>query len=141
LKGLDLYDKSLFIVTSDHGVSYHPAAPGRKLKEVDGRVINAELILAVPLFIKLPFQKEGAVSDRDVQLIDLVPTIADVLKLQVPWPTAGRSVFQPVTGARAKVAYNENGKRFEFPDNLGLSRVDIHFEAVVDGGSVDTGPE
>ncbi|HKZ53672.1 MAG TPA: sulfatase-like hydrolase/transferase [Candidatus Acidoferrales bacterium] len=130
LKRLGLYDRSLLIVTSDHGVSYHPDAPGRKLKEIDGRVVNAELILGVPLLIKLPFQKEGVVSDKDVQLIDLVPTIADVLHMKVPWPTAGRSAFAPATEPRVKVAYDENGKRFEFPDSLGLSRVGVRFEGV-----------
>jgi hypothetical protein len=135
LKRLDLYDRSLLIVTSDHGVSYHPGAPGRTLKELGGQVVNAELILAVPLLIKLPFQKEGVISDKDVQLIDVVPTIADVLELEIPWPTTGHSVFQPTTGPRAKVAYDEMGKRFEFPDNLGLSRVGIHYEGAGGRGS------
>ena len=123
LRQAGLYDKSLVIVTADHGVSYHPQAPGRALTEVDGVVVNADLILRVPLFIKLPFQQTGVISDQDVQLIDVVPTVAEVLHLEVPWPHTGRSVFAPQGPARLKVAYDEFKKRYEFPSDLGLFRI------------------
>ncbi|MGH9804285.1 MAG: sulfatase-like hydrolase/transferase [Candidatus Acidiferrales bacterium] len=120
LKDLGLYDRSLVIVTADHGVSYDPETPGRAL--VAER--NAEMILLVPLFIKLPQQARGEVSERDVQLVDLVPTIAAQLGLEVPWPLAGRSVFAPDPPARQKIAYDQFGRRFELPPDL--SRCVIH---------------
>lgn len=122
LRQAGLYEKSLLIVTADHGVSYHPQAPGRSLTEVNGAVVNADLILRVPLFIKLPFQQAGVVSDQDVQLIDLVPTVAEVLHLEIPWPHTGRSAFAPEGPARPKVAYDEFKTRYEFPSDWGLVR-------------------
>jgi sulfur carrier protein ThiS len=124
LKQLDLYGKSLIIVTSDHGVSWKPEAPGRSL-----RLKNAEMILSVPLFIKVPFQRRGMASDVDAQHIDLVPTVADLLGLQVPWQHAGRSVFYPKVKPRLKVAYDDGGTRLEFPRDLGLARVEVPFDA------------
>jgi len=121
LRQAGLYDKSLLIVTADHGVSYRPEAPGRSLTEVEGKVVNADLILRVPLFIKLPFQQAGVVSDRDVQLIDVVPTVAEVLHREVPWPHTGHSVFAPSQAGRPKIAYDEARKRYEFPPGLPLS--------------------
>jgi hypothetical protein len=123
LKRVGLYEKSLLIVTADHGVSYRFEAPGREFKEVEGVFVNADLILTVPLFIKVPFQKEGFTSDRDVQLIDLVPTVAEVQGLDVPWPVAGRSIFASEEETRAKIVYYSAEGRLEFPDDLGIVRV------------------
>lgn len=125
LKELGLYDKSLLILTADHGVSFRPEAPGRSLKEVDGLVLNADLVLTVPLFVKLPFQKEGTVSRREVQLVDIVPTLADVVGFGVPWKLVGRTMFGPEGEARARVAYDLKGKRYELPAKLGPAPVHI----------------
>src|SRR4030095_7048444 len=83
-----LYDKALIIVTGDHGVSFRP---GRPFKGVDRD--NLAEIMAVPLFVKLPGQQDPVVSDRNVQSIDIVPTIADILKTTLPWQPEGRSAL------------------------------------------------
>jgi Sulfatase len=115
LKQLGLYNKSLIIITADHGVSFRPDDPGRVLNRAD-----ADEILPVPLFIKTPFQDHGVVSDRDVQLIDLVPTVAGLLGLKVPWPVTGRSIFDPEPAPRMKIAYStaNPGMRLVFPATL-----------------------
>lgn len=120
LKARGLYDKSLLIITADHGVSYKLAAPGRALQMTQGILLNADLVLGVPLFIKLPFQTEGVKSDREVQLIDIVPTVGEVAGLQVPWQVTGRSVFQAGPEQRSKIAYSFVGRRYELPP-VGLS--------------------
>lgn len=115
LRQFGLYDRSLLIVTADHGVSYRPEAPGRVLTRVNGVPANADLILSIPLFIKLPSQTRGEISDRDAQLIDIVPTVADVLHLEVPWPYSGRSVFAGEAPPRNRIAFDPDQNRFEFP--------------------------
>ncbi len=121
MKQRGLYDPALLIVTGDHGVSWKPEAPGRTLREE-----NAELMLTVPLFIKRPFQTQGEYSERDVQHIDLVPTIAEVLDTTLPFPVAGRSVFAPEAGPRPKIGFGDDMARFEFDDALGLKPVESH---------------
>ena len=136
LRQLGLYDKSIIIITSDHGISWKPEAPGRVLSKK-----NAEMILSVPLFIKTPFQKQGLVSNRDVQHIDLLPTVADLLDLEISWEHIGTSVFKPDVRARQKIAYDDQGTRLEFPKNLGLVQVNIHFdvkEALWIGQKIET---
>ncbi len=49
LRVAGLYDPALIVVTTDHGVSWLPDAPGRTLTNA-----NAGMILPIPLFIKLP---------------------------------------------------------------------------------------
>ena len=123
LKQVGLYNKALILVTSDHGVSWKPEAPGRELSRA-----NADMILPVPLFIKVPLQEAGVISDRDVQLIDIVPTIADFLGLRIPWEHVGRSVFGTDAGARPVIAYSSKGAQYEFPSNLALARVKVKLE-------------
>ncbi len=114
LQELGLYEKSVIVVTGDHGISWEPASPGRRLNPS-----NARLILSVPLFLKVPFQEEGGPILRDVQHIDLLPTLAEVLDLSLPWSSDGRSFFAADSAERKKVAFQRD-TRFEFPQTLGL---------------------
>jgi hypothetical protein len=110
LKEAGVYDQSLVIVTADHGVSWKVDAPGRVLSEA-----NAEMIFAIPLFIKLPGQTKAGFSEADVQSIDLLPTIANVAGLKVPWTVAGRDIYGANSAKRQKIMIDANGHRFEYP--------------------------
>ncbi len=88
LKQAGLYDRCLLVVTADHGISFQPGDSYRHLSAT-----NYPDILRVPLFIKKPHQKEGVISDRKVQLIDVLPTMAKVLGEKLPWPVDGRSAL------------------------------------------------
>ena len=48
----------------------------------------------MPLFIKLPGQRRGRIISRPVRTIDLLPTIADVLGIRIPWHVDGRSLLR-----------------------------------------------
>jgi len=50
-------------------------------------------ILPIPLFIKFPEQSRGDVSDANVELTDILPTIASIIKIDIPWKVDGLSVF------------------------------------------------
>ena len=116
LKELGWYDKSLFILVGDHGVSYTSESPGRFLH--DGA--DPDLVLRIPLFIKLPNQKQGVVSDADVQHVDILPTVAGLLGLEVPWPHAGRNVFGDNLEPRKRIVYDHMDGRHEFPSEPGV---------------------
>jgi len=79
-------------------VNFAPDEPRRSLDPVD-----LEAIMAVPLFVKLPGQTEGAVDERPAQLTDVFATIVDQMGVAVPEPEAsphGVSLAGPVV-ARA----------------------------------------
>jgi hypothetical protein len=109
LKEAGVYDQALVIVTADHGVSWKVEAPGRVLSEA-----TADMILPIPLFIKLPGQTKPSVSNVDVQSIDLLPTIAGVVGVKVPWAVAGRDIFGANFKPRQKVMADADGHRFEY---------------------------
>lgn len=92
LENAGLYEDALVIVTSDHGISFNP---GDELRSVTDT--NAGDIVPVPLIVKLPREYErvrrGAVDDRLVESIDLLPTVADALGIELPWPVDGLSAL------------------------------------------------
>ena len=90
LKTVELYDPALIVVTADHGVSFRPGDYRRRLAPT-----NAQDIMAIPLFIKTPFQQEGKASDQEVEIIDILPSIADLLGVDPPEAMDGHSVFSP----------------------------------------------
>jgi hypothetical protein len=90
LRSSGLYERALFIVLADHGVSFRPGDRRRALSET-----NLEDIAFVPLFVKTPGQQAGRTNDAAVQTVDVLPTIADVLGVDVPWKVDGASLLQP----------------------------------------------
>lgn len=88
LKDAGLYESCLLVLVADHGVSFRAGDRRRGLTES-----NFAEITNVPFLVKLPRQREGVISDRNVQTIDILPTIADVLGLEIPWKVDGQSVI------------------------------------------------
>jgi hypothetical protein len=90
LRATGLWNRSLFIVTADHGVSFRTGAEERTVETK-----NLADIAFVPLFVKRPFQRGPVIDDRSARTIDIVPTIVDLLRVQVPWKLDGRSLLLP----------------------------------------------
>ena len=91
LKTEGLYDRSLIVFTADHGASFRPNQPRRVLTES-----NAPDIMRVPLFVKAPYQQERVINDRNVETVDIIPTVSDLLHVSPPWAVDGHSAFDPV---------------------------------------------
>jgi Sulfatase len=90
LRATGLWNRSLFVVVADHGVSF---LAGGHERAVD--LHNIGDIAPVPLFVKTPGQRVGRIDDRSAKTIDVVPTIADVLHIRMPWKLDGRSLLSP----------------------------------------------
>ena len=88
LEEVDLYDRSLVVVTADHGMSFRTDDFQRLTTET-----NLPDIMWIPLFLKVPYQEAGVVDDRNVETIDILPTIADALEIDMTWQTDGRSAL------------------------------------------------
>ena len=90
LRELDTYDESLIVVTADHGAAFEEGEPIRGVSEA-----NADSVLWVPLLVKPPGQATGRIDDRPASTIDVLPTIADVIGLDLPDGTDGHSLLGP----------------------------------------------
>ncbi len=88
LKKQGLYEKSLIVVTADHGVSFKPNDRRRGITPTNiGDIAN------VPLIIKRPEEHLGMVVDRTVRTIDILPSIAAALGEPLPFEVDGESVY------------------------------------------------
>ncbi len=109
LKRVGLYHRSLIVVTADHGVSFRPG----DLRRIPVRT-NLPDIALVPLLIKAPYQHKGEISDAYVETIDILPTVADILNLPLPWPVDGRSAFDPFLARRkSRTLVQYSGERLK----------------------------
>lgn len=137
LKTMGLYDRSLVIITADHGSSFKANDKRRGLTTT-----NYQDIMPVPLFIKLPNQHEAIIDDKNVETIDILPTIADILNITLPWPVDGRSAFNTSIPARdRKVIYTvfrntpEHKYVFEAGGSAKYKTVDKKYDLFGDGSN------
>jgi Sulfatase len=107
LKAEGIWDDSLVVLGADHGEGWahgeHPRILGTR---------NVPNLMWVPQFIKAPGQHAGVVDDRNWEQVDLLPTIADLVDIRVPWRMEGSSQTGPPARRRTeKWWYNVPGSR------------------------------
>jgi Sulfatase len=111
LKEQGLFDKSLVVMTADHGSGFSPTARSRVVGGGD-----EPTLMWVPLFIKTPGQRKARVDDRNWEHVDLLPTIADLIGVSVPWKVDGFSEVGPPKRTRTdKWWYAAPGRRVVRP--------------------------
>ena len=115
LREVDAYDDSLIVVTADHGASLQPGVSFRRPTRDSFADIGA-----VPLLVKRPGQREGVVVDANVEVIDILPTLAAELGVELPWSADGANVLDPALAPRpAKVMFFDGARsRVEGPRDI-----------------------
>ncbi len=86
------WDESMVVVTADHGASFMPGEHRRWVTPT-----NLDALYRVPLFVHVPGQERGEVHEYNAYLEDVLPTIVDVLDVELgpEWQMAGMSLFDP----------------------------------------------
>jgi hypothetical protein len=116
LKSTGLYESSLLIVTSDHGVGFSPNESLRK-----SVVKTTQDILYVPLFVRLPHQEKGTIIARRMETVDILPTIAGALEIRIPWKVSGFSALDPREPEHRRRTRIKGGEHFQhFQSDLSL---------------------
>ena len=87
-----LHDDALVILTADHGEELYD-----HLGFGHGYSLHRE-VLHVPLFVKLPRQREARVVDAWTSLLDLLPTVLDVAGVGARAGGDGRSLLASLSG-------------------------------------------
>ncbi len=104
LKDEGLYDKSLIIMAADHGESL-----GQHEERTHGFFIY-EATVRVPLIIRAPFKFPTGRIKNIVELVDLAPTILEVLDIPIPPSYQGQSLLGLMFGNETRekeIAYTE----------------------------------
>lgn len=114
LREQNLYDSTLLVLTADHGASFRP---GDSRRLVTGT--NYMDIISVPLIIKAPGQTEGVVSDRNVESMDILPTLVEILGIETDWPLEGETALDASAPERPeKIVYADDGESYSFDPRL-----------------------
>jgi hypothetical protein len=98
LHEVGIYDRAVVGVVADHGISFRLGHDRRLV-----RAENVQDIAPVPFFLKAPGQKRGRISDKPLQTIDVLPTIAGLLGVRIPWKVDGRSALRRADPARRRM--------------------------------------
>ncbi len=109
LKKEKLFDKTLIIVTGDHGEAHgEHGILGHGVQFFDQQI-------HVPLVVKLPKQSTKKEFDDMVQSIDIMPTILDITGVEKPYYIHGKSLMPIIDGkddsAEREYVYGENYER------------------------------
>lgn len=87
LKKMDLYDNSIIIVTSDHGESHEKGWRGHSSACLYNATTN------IPLLIHLPGQTHGKKISSPAELIDIAPSILNIIGKPIPSHMQGESLL------------------------------------------------
>jgi len=117
IKSEKLYEKSLIIVTADHGVSFRPGQPHRPINE-----LNYPDMLSVALFVKLPSQAMTGIKYDYVESTDILPTIADIAGFKVPWSIDGKSMISSDFSNRTEKLVYQHGKNPQYYNSAEISK-------------------
>ena len=124
------WDKTLLVVTADHGISFIPSMPQRHTDFSD--MEQASDIFRVPTFIKYPGQQKPAVSDCPTTNLDLLPTIIDVTQTKTSWKFAGQSLASGCPAREKRMVESATGETADIPDGFEQARDRAaHYAAVV----------
>ena len=116
LRATAVYDDALLIVVSDHGSTFRPGTPRRAFTDA-----TAAEIVRVPLIVKFPSGRsppalammdggDQRISDINVETVDLAPTVADVLGIELPWRADGQSILDRSGRRQSKQVYFDSAR-------------------------------
>ena len=88
LEDVGRLDETLLIILGDHGLAF---TPGKSIRVPDASILAD--VSRIPLFIKYPGQRLSKRDLRKVQTIDILPTIAEVINVQLTGAVDGRSLI------------------------------------------------
>lgn len=114
MKQANTWDKSLVVIAADHGLTFEPGFKARRAV-FDNKEITDDLY-RVPMFVKLPQQKIGQTTNCTVSVLDILPTILSVTKIETDWTFDGRDVStdcpndasRPITSTETQSAFTNS---------------------------------
>ena len=118
MKASGLWNRAAVIITADHGVSFEP---GQGRRDVTRK--NVGEIAWVPLFIKSPGQQIGHDNFKPVQLVDVLPTLADILRIDLPWRVPGQSMLSSTRRPEKRSMLIGGGQRLDVDRGTGRDQM------------------
>lgn len=109
-------DKTIIVVFSDHGEMFAKHGRFGRAGAIRGTLYDD--VLHIPLMIKIP-QQEGRRMDELVQVIDIMPTLMNLLNIRNETIAQGRDLMSVIGGAQHGNEFVFSGSEF----NVGMVSV------------------
>lgn len=116
LKNENLYNESIICITADHGDEFLEHKGGGH----GSRLYNE--LLHVPLLIKIPKGKPESI-EKKVSLIDLSPTLFDLIGIKKPTVFKGKNLFENQSSLIFHQDISENCEEIMYPDKLSQCQI------------------
>jgi hypothetical protein len=81
------WDKTMVVVTADHGITFVPGVGHRRIDPAAPGTIDD--VFRVPLFVRYPGQDSAVIDDCPALLFDVLPTVAAAVGLTPRWNVDG----------------------------------------------------
>ena len=137
LRSSGKWDRTMLVVTADHGISFIPSMPQRHTDFSD--MDQASDVFRIPTFIKYPGQREASTSDCASTNLDLLPTIIDVTQTKTAWKFAGQSLASgcPARGVREVVSATGETAKIEAGFEQARARAEHYASIVSNKGGIE----
>jgi hypothetical protein len=121
------WNRTMIIVTADHGITFQQGEKHRETVNVKSPD-TLEDLYRVPLFIKYPDQNSAAVSDCTASPVDLLATVSAVTGIDAGWTTDGadlrtacpqrseRTIIWPDGSHKMSTTFTDVVKRVKYYD-------------------------
>ena len=108
-----LLDRTVVIVTSDHGESFGEHGYWQHGPRVDDPVMRVPLMVLLPK--DHPARREGRSVDDAVSVVDVLPTALDLVGIDIPSDVDGQSLVPLIEGETTpeRWVYGEIGRSFQ----------------------------
>lgn len=131
------WDRTMVIVTADHGLTFSPGESLRDTVNENNRDAMDD-VFRVPLFIKYPGQSTGRTVDCAASTMDIVPTVLSVVGVEPAWKVDGIDLTGPCPRRESRLVRWPQGSAdltTGFDEVLG--RVGFYSDWVSANGGVD----
>ena len=130
LKAAGRWDKTMVVLTADHGISFIPTLPQRHTDFVEKDSVND--IYRIPTFIKYPGQTSAVVSDCAMSNLDILPTIIETTGTKTSWKFEGKSVASSCPTGRTRTVVSATGETSVLSDGFEKARErSAHYAEIV----------
>ena len=109
LKSSANWDRTMLIVTADHGITFVPGTSYRD--HIDARIPETlEDIYRIPLFIKYPHQTAPSMNDCTASSIDILPTVIATNGIPTTWKIQGKNLQSKCSQRKSRTIRWPGGK-------------------------------
>jgi arylsulfatase A-like enzyme len=109
LKKSENWDRTMVIVTADHGITFVPGESKRKTVNA-GNAGTLEDLYRIPLFIKYPGQQAAAQDDCTASSVDVLATVVAATGIDAGWETDGADLLRSCPKRASRTVIWPDGK-------------------------------